>query len=89
MLYTATLFVGANEMAPVNENEMLAATLILLATFFFNGLIFSDLVILVETLLQEDTQESRIFDEMWHLIDYMDMPTRTAMKIKAFITTNN
>ena len=60
MLYTACLFIGINEMGPVNQDEMFACMIILVFSSFFSAIVISDLIMLVDDLLLEQTDAERI-----------------------------
>ena len=49
-IYYAVLMMGFNEMGPVNLIEMLFAVLSLLLTSLINALIFSEIVMIIQTL---------------------------------------
>lgn len=88
MLYTAIMFLGVNEMGPVNPDEMIACLVILNLSAFFNALIFSDLVILVVVLFQQDQEDEQVIADMHDLMNYIGMPREDVQQIEMFILTN-
>lgn len=88
MLYTATMFLGANEMGPVNPDEIFACVGILILCAFFNALIFSDLVILVVMLFEQESADERVVEAMNDLMNYIEMPRPLVQRIENFIRTN-
>ena len=55
MLYHAVLYLGSNELGPVNESEMLFAVITLLSAAILNALLFGDVASLMAVLSRKQT----------------------------------
>ena len=55
MLYHAVLYLGSNELGPVNEAEMLFAVITLLSAAILNALLFGDVASLMAVLSRKQT----------------------------------
>jgi hypothetical protein len=53
MFYHAVLFLGLNEIGPVNNNELMFATAALLACAMLEALLFSDMASVLTSLQSE------------------------------------
>ena len=50
-MYHSILFIGQNDMGPVNEIEIAGAVLILMGNFFINLILFGNLMGIVDTFI--------------------------------------
>lgn len=55
MMYHAVLFLGSNELGPVNDIEFLFATGALISSALLNALLFGDVASLVQVLSKRET----------------------------------
>ena len=60
--YHSVLTFNYNEMGPVNELELIFCIFVMLAASFFNAHIFSDMVVLMQTLQKSDYFNQQIID---------------------------
>ena len=60
MFYTSLMFLGSNEIGPVNPNEMFVCFIILLISAMFSALLISDLVVLVTILIERDQMNQTV-----------------------------
>jgi hypothetical protein len=55
MLYHSILYLGSNELGPVNSEEMMFAVVTLLTAALLNALLFGDVASLMQVLSRKQT----------------------------------
>lgn len=74
VIYHGTLILGFNEMGPVNPSEMIFCIICMLLASFFNGLIFSELIMILTTLEAKKRLYSENLTSASSVMEYIMIP---------------
>ena len=71
-------------MGPVNNEEMLYFSVVLMMSAIMNSLIFSDLVILIDELSKASQQYQEKLDSMFGVMEVIKLPEISQFDVKLF-----
>ena len=84
ILYNAVLVLGSNELGPVNQEEMLYFSIILLGGVILNVLIFGDIASIASSLGASDSQYQERMAEINNSMEMMQLDELAKENVRIF-----
>ena len=86
MFYYAVLIIGQNEMGPANHNEMAYFMFTLIGACFFNALVFSDLAVMVQKIMKNETKYQAKIDDANAVMESIGLSSDVREDIHEFLS---
>lgn len=83
-LYYSVLYLGINELAPVNEPEIICCIFLLVASIIFMTIVLSDVAVLFQGIASAGSKAQSKIDEAMLVLNYIELPERQQKQIFSF-----